>query len=475
MVSVIPAPKEVRLVKEKVKLNASVLKNGNFKNARDTFCEFAARILGVVVTEEENGTIEWRVEPSYAEEEYKICLGKDKILLYASKEIGAHNAAMTLLQLLSVRNGALIYPIGEICDKPDKPWRGFMLDLARVWHPKEMLKQYIDMCRFYKIRYFHLHFNDDQSYTLPSEIYPLLPTCGQNYSREDISEISAYAKKRGVELVPELDVPGHCSAFQNFYPEIFGNNGILCLGKISLSAIESVFGEFCEMFPDAEYIHVGADEANIMLWTECEECKKTLAEVAPEVLHKDKEEQAGYLYAYFVQRICALVKRYGKKPIIWEGVAEKYNDMIPKDVLVMSWENFYQTTPQLTSAGFNVINCSWKPLYVVKSKRFWSVKNVYDWNVCEWEAVHGESPYYRKTYTENRSQQIMGAQLLAWGDGIWVNKEPVQEGIAQEKLLVEKRIPALAENTWNVKKVSDWNEFSSRANKVSVRYRQLEY
>lgn len=474
MFSLIPYPRDVQLTDQKGAIVASVGGADIFPGASDTLSDYARRIFGLSLPAELEGNICFFKCDSCAPEEYILELNAEKITLYASSELGANHAAVTLLQLISVSHGHVRFPIGRIHDVPDKNWRGFMLDLARVRKSKEQILSYIDMCRFYKIRYFHLHFNDDQSYTLPSARYPALSTPESHYSFEDIREILAYAAKRGVTILPELDMPGHCTAFQGAYPEIFGDDGILCIGEKSMAAIEEITGEFCETFADAEYIHIGADEANILLWTKCEKCREAMCKVDPDFLGRDAREQAEFMYAYFVSRICRLVKRYGKKPVIWEGVSERHNHMIPKDTVVMSWENFYQTTSQLTNAGFRVINCSWKPLYVVKSKRLWSPKTIYDWNVHEWEAVHTESPYYRNPYTESKTEQVMGAQLLAWSDGIWFHKEDPVLGAAEEMTLVEQRIPALAENTWNVRKVSDWAEFSLRARKVASRYQKLK-
>ena len=106
-------------------------------------------------------------------------------------------------------------------DAPDCSYRGMMVDLARNWHDFTYLISYVDMCYYYKISVLHLHFTDDQSYTLPSKRFPKLSTKGRSYTPEQIEALNQYAEARGIQLMPEIDVPGHCISFQKEYPDIF--------------------------------------------------------------------------------------------------------------------------------------------------------------------------------------------------------------------------------------------------------------
>ena len=117
---------------------------------------------------------------------------------------------------------------------------------------------------------------------------------------------------------------------------------------------------------------------------------------------------------------------------------------------MMSWENYYQPTPDLLEGGFRIINCSWVPMYVVTPNTHWSQEAVFNWNIYSWKPVHGGSPYL-DGLTVEPTDQVMGGQLLAWGDAIMTAyADNLEEGIRQEQKLLLERLPALAENTWNV-------------------------
>ncbi len=162
-------------------------------------------------------------------------------------------------------------PRREIDDAPGCSWRGLMVDLARDFHEFPVLLEYVDLCRFYKIRTpapaFH---GRSKSYTLPSRAFPRLSTPGRSYTEEEIRELVAYAARRDVLLMPEIDVPGHCASFAQGYGDVFGTDGIICQSEQSMACMEALFRELCGMFPNSPYIHIGGDEATISKWTECE-------------------------------------------------------------------------------------------------------------------------------------------------------------------------------------------------------------
>ena len=200
-------------------------------------------------------------------------------------------------------------PVCEIQDTPDCSWRGMMVDLARDFHKLPVLYDYVDLCRFYKIRYLHLHFTDDQSYTLPSRAYPALSTPNRNYTEDELKGLMAYAKARGVEIIPEIDVPGHTTSFSAAYGDIFGRDGIICLSEESMEAMSTLFFELCELFEGSDYIHMGGDEAVIDRWTTCDKCLNAFQKSGVDVdkyLSSDetRHDLAELMYATFIKRIC---------------------------------------------------------------------------------------------------------------------------------------------------------------------------
>ena len=423
-----------------------------------TLCDFVNRIrpetLSVGDCEEaitfcQNGAL----EPAA----YEIIIDDTRVTITSGDEEGAFNGVSTLVQLLD-REGYV--PFVRISDGPSCSYRSVMLDLARVWHDFDLILQYIDLCRFYKIKVLHLHFTDYQSYTLPSRLFPKLSTPGRSYSPEQIRRLCDYAKLRGVELVPEIDVPGHCVAFQQHYPDTFGTDGIIRFSERAIDSMKQLFGELCDMFPDSKYIHIGGDEAEIGRWLDHHENFDFYRSLGIEPEGQDTAYVKERLYAAFVNEMANAVFEKGKQPIAWEGFKECVNEFVRKDLIMVSWENYYQTAPSLLKAGFQVINCSWQPLYVVTPRSFWSEREVFDWDVTTWIPVHDQSPYCGSFVKVEDTPQIMGAGLCVWSDRIeQFYGDQIREGVKDEFELVKGRLPALSENAWNRTKVRSFDEY----------------
>ncbi len=462
MLHLVPYPKSLKGGDISVTLPFAVC--GHFPSAVDTLLQYMHRIYGVSPVSA-GGGITLKHDDSIPGEGYCLSVCGDGAVLSASCEAGAQNGISTLLQLLEAtpEDGKILLPVCEIQDAPDCSWRGMMVDLARDFHKLPVLYDYVDLCRFYKIRYLHLHFTDDQSYTLPSRAYPALSTPDRNYTEEELKGLIAYAKSRNVEIIPEIDVPGHCTSFAESYGDIFGKDGIICQSEASMEAMEVIFEELCELFKDSAYIHMGGDEAAIAKWTQDEATLSAFRARGVDVDGMSKEALSEYLYAAFIARICNKITACGKTPVVWEGFHESVNHMIPKNAVVMSWENFYQTTPCLQKAGFRLINCSWAPMYVVTPVAHWPLNEVYDWSIYKWRPVHPGSPYIQTGLEIQPTKQVEGGQLLAWGDHIPRVYSDIDEGVKAEFDLMAERASALSENTWNVEKRCDFEAFSARA------------
>jgi hexosaminidase len=215
---------------------------------------------------------------------------QNSITLTASDDEGIMYALATLLQAISVTGGVIEAEKALIEDYPDKDYRTLMVDLAREWHPAHSIFKYIDICFFLKVKYLHLHFIDDQRYTLPSQAFPHITDGNRFYSYEQIAAMRSYANQRGIVLVPEFEAPGHAAALNRNYPEVFAPNlegdtdteivteagavitahNIVCAGRENtMSGIRTLLAEICELFPETPYIHIGGDEANIKVWNYC--------------------------------------------------------------------------------------------------------------------------------------------------------------------------------------------------------------
>ena len=234
--SVIPAPHTSRMTGRRLTMPATVsLETPEAASAADTLVSYAKRTHGVYFTVQPMaGAVGFARDAAMPSEAYRITLG-DSVTVTAAGGAGWQNGVSTLIQLMEKAEDAahLTLPEGEIDDAPGCSWRGLMVDLARDFHEIPVLLEYVDLCRFYKIRTLHLHFTDDQSYTLPSRAFPRLSTPGRSYTEEEIRELVAYAARRDVLLMPEIDVPGHCASFAQGYGDVFGTDGIICQSAVS--------------------------------------------------------------------------------------------------------------------------------------------------------------------------------------------------------------------------------------------------
>ena len=477
MLRLIPAPTSTTMNDARVAIAPVYTAEPIFADAADTLAAYARRTHGIHLTRG-NGGIAFTLDASLPTEAYILTVAEIGVTVRASDILGAQNAAVTLIQLMEKEDDGLTLPAGRLEDAPECTWRAVMIDLARDWHELPVLYEYVDLCRFYKVKYLHLHFTDDQSYTLPSKAFPLLSTKGRHYTEEEIRGVIAYAKSRGVELIPEIDVPGHTTSFAAAYGDIFGRDGIICLSDESMAGMATLFRELCELFADSAYIHLGGDEAAIARWTTCEKCLAAFRARGVDVdaylsTEEGTKELSELMYATFLKDVCEVILSCGKTPVVWEGFHKSMNHLIPKESVIVSWENFYQTTPELLEAGFRVVNGAWKPMYVVTPIVYWSPEEVYNWDVYTWGATHPGSPYHQSPLHIEPTLQVEGGQLLAWGDKIMENYPNVAEGVREEQRLMEERTPCLSENVWHRQKTTNWEEFSGRLTKVAALYEKF--
>ncbi|MBO5040954.1 MAG: family 20 glycosylhydrolase [Clostridia bacterium] len=459
LLPIVPVPKEVKLVGSSEKyviyeLEPSITTDdADFKPFVNTFRNYAKKINGVTLKNEEGGIVLVRDE-KLAPGEYKIETSKDGMIVSASDNDGITYALATLHQILTVKDGVITVPSYTIKDKPDSSYRALMVDLARQWHPFNTLKDYIDLCYLYKIKFIHLHFTDTQSYTLPSDAFPKLSTKGRSYTKEEIASLNEYASDRNIEIIPEIEVPGHAACLTAAYPELFSNTpisggtdrNIICAGKPGImDTLKTLFGELIEMFPNSRYIHVGGDEANISDWENCSDC----------VAYMEKEGINGKypLYTRFVKDITDMILSMGKTPVVWEGFPKEGAETISRDVIVTAWESLYHLPNDLIEEGFTVTNSSWLPLYIVPPTHphvtggRWLPKDILKWNKFTWRNWWDKSAAYKEPIVVEPTDQVIGGTLCAWECNYDQDIQPVKQNLA-----------ALSERLWNANGTFDTKE-----------------
>lgn len=456
---ILPTPKKTELFDGITYVKAAISTDHvPFASRLEVFADAADKMLGVSVSQEPGG-IRVCYDAALPADAYTFD-SREGIVLRASAPEGLMYALATALLGLEPRDGGFICEKAYIEDCPDKDFRGIMVDLARNWHPARQVFCYIDLCFALKLHYLHLHFIDDQLYTLPSKAYPKLPG-KKHYSFEDIAAFCEYAKRRGVILIPEFEAPGHSRRLTARYPEVFAispisqENGapdagsIVCGGRQeTMDAIRTLLGEICEMFPDAPYIHIGGDEANIKAWNNCADCKAYMEQQGI----KDEKE----LYSDFVSRVTRMVLDLGRTPIVWEGFPKEGADRIPRETIVVAWESYYHMVYDLLAAGFKVINAAWQPLYVVPRRELnWGPKELLNWNVYNWQHWWPNSSAYLNPIHVAPTEQVLGAQLCVW--------ECTYE---REIHTAVNNATALSERLWTVKRLWDEKTYFERHDEV---------
>lgn len=416
------------------------------KNAVRTFIDYADRVFSVIfrsTTQTGEGVLTLEKDETLPDGGYALIASPDGTVKIAAKdEKGLSYGFASLLLAAEKGEEGVSLPIMHICDEPQSNWRGLMIDLARKWHPISYLYDVVDLCYLYKINILHLHFCDNQSYTLPCDSLPKISTENRHYTKAELAAFVEYAEHRSITLIPEIDMPGHCACFTTKYPEIFGmKKGVVCAEEKTFAALETLIDEVMALFPNLPYIHLGGDEANLGAWPCCPGCVDYMKEHGIENVHE--------LYAHFLARVTNYVLEKGKTPIIWEGFSKEYNHMISKKVIVGEFESYYQLPDELLEAGFRVLNCSWRPLYIVPYERYWTPAEILDFTIFTWRGVSPKSPAYETPIVVPSDSNVPGAQLCVWGD-LMVPQPSNEEAVKEEFSLIRPRLAALAEKTWSL-------------------------
>jgi len=350
-----------------------------------------------------------KLDPSLTGLAQRIAVSPKGITVEGVSYQAAAMASVTLLQALQGTGEQLRLPQMLVEDKPGSQYCGNMLDVARQWHPIEYLYEVVDLCRLYKVQFLHFHFTDDQGYRLPSKAYPTIPTPDASYSLGEMRDFIAYADAHGVTVVPEIELPGHSSALQKAMPEVFGAKNPATgkfdtLGVINIASeeiypvLDTLIGEACELFKSSPYFHMGADETQFGAFFAHPAVKAQLAAL------EAKGVKSGQVFAHFINRVNAIVKKHGKRTICWEGFGS--NEPVDKDVIIMAWHGSSYAPQALLAAGYHLINVPWTPAIS------WSARQNYEWN--KWLLNLNEQSQSRQF---EMNPQVIGGQMVFWEQG----------------------------------------------------------
>jgi len=286
------------------------------------------------------------VQSTQEDESYRLTVTAVGARLDAPNPLGVMRGMETFLQLVDLDSSGFGVPAVTIEDHPRFPWRGLMLDVARHWIPLADVKRTLDGMAAVKLNVFHWHLSENQGFRIESKLFPKLQEMGSDgeyYTQDQVREAIAYARDRGIRVIPEFDMPGHATAWFVGYPELASGAppgpgpyqierqwGIFDPAmdptrEETYQFLDAFIGEMAALFPD-EYFHIGGDEVNGKQW----DANPRIQEFMRAHGIKGNEE----LQAYFTRRVESIVEKHGKKMIGWDEILSK--DM-PRNILVQSW------------------------------------------------------------------------------------------------------------------------------------------
>ncbi len=409
------------------------------------------------------GDVVLQLDPAMDEEQYRLEV-TDRAQVTGGSYAGVAAGTVTLLQALSAEDGAVALPRVSVADAPYASYRGLLVDPARHFHTPDMLRQVIDLCRWYKIRFLQLHLTDNQSFTFPSTAYPKLATPGRHYTIEQLRELERYAVERGVLMVPEFEMPGHAGTMTRKMPELFatqtGRGSTMNYARPeACAALDAIIGEMIDVFRATPYFHIGADEVNFSGLDRDPDFRAAMEEAGAPSAYE--------LYRAFIVERNKTVKRHGKQMIIWEGFRPGGEVDIPRDIVVMAFEGgFYHRPDDLVEAGYTIINTTWQPLYVVTRRPApvgqWPVEHIFGWNMYRWEHFRDWAPAYGEPIELPAGSPVLGAQVCSW--------ENPQEVVIP---FVRDRLAAMSERVWNPAAGRNFEDFSGRLQATDARLTAL--
>lgn len=433
-------------------------------------------------------------------EAYSINVSSDGILVQAVAPEGIYRATRTLLKSVGTeKTSSVEFPSAEVSDWPRFGYRGLMLDVSRHFSDVEMVKRTIDMLALHQLNIFHWHLTDDQGWRIEIKSHPELtevgawrddtvvgrylggtdyPTDGKRhggfYTQEQIREIVAYAKERYIEIIPEIDLPGHTSAVLAAYPQLGCEDkeykvanrwgvirDVLCAGNpASLDLFKDIMDEVCELFP-GKYIHLGGDECVKDRWKACPKCQKKIRELG--LKDGSRYSKEDYLQSWFMGEVASYVQSKGKRVIGWDEILEG----VPMDdSVIMSWRG---TEGGITAArmGHDVVMTPTSDMYFDQSQTLASqLEEIPVGGFINVMKVYSYEPL-PSSLTPEQQKHILGCQA-----NVWCEYMP-EERIRQYQIL--PRLAALSEVQWTMPERKNYKDFLKRLPKMLSIYDHYGY
>ena len=434
------------------------------------------------------------IDEYMAEEGYKLSVKPDRIDITAAKPAGLFYAFQTLKQLMprNVMAGVRDESVKEwrvpcvfIVDEPRFSWRGFMLDEGRHFYGKEEIKKIIDVMAAYKMNRFHWHLTEDQGWRIEIKKYPKLTEVGAwrdskvcawgdvkpdgiryggFYTHKDIKEVVEYAKERFVEIIPEVDIPGHSQAAVASYPEFLAcdpenkhdvwlwqgvsNDVINVANPLAVQFAKDVIDELTELFPFG-YIHLGGDECPTHKWERNSDCQALLKEIGSE----NYRDLQIHFYKQLLDHVAQKPADKQRKLVFWNEVLHGNTEPLGKDITIMAWIGADGAAKDAAMRGMNTILSPQIPYYINrKQAKLPTEPHSQGYGDETVERVYNYKPM--NNIAVELQPKYLGVQANFWTE--WV----VEPSVVQYLML--PRLAAVAEAGWTPAELRNYGDFVDR-------------
>lgn len=434
-----------------------------------------------LVDVEQGKAVRFQQSDSLAAEAYELTFAEDEILLSFGGDAGRQYGLTALAQLHdgARRNAALFrFPgSGTINDEPRYGWRGCHLDVSRQFSPVSDVLRLIDILAWYKMNVFHWHLTDDEAWRFEVRAYPQLTTVGVRrgpdepmlpqlgnaaepvegfYTQADVTAIIAHATELNVEVVPEVDIPGHSTAILAALPELvdgqeapdsyrsvqgFPNNALNPAIEETYVFLGKVFDEMVELFP-SKLIHIGGDEVADNTWM--------ASPLARKLMEKEGLDGTFGLQSHFMKRIQKMLADRGRSMAGWDEVSHG-GGVNPDGTLLMAWRA-PEVGVELAKEGYDVVMTPGQAYYLdmVQDEAWQEPGASWAGTVPPHHTYHYEAV---GDFPENLKPRLRGVQACIWTEH-FLNRDYFNH-------LVFPRLPAVAEAAWTPRERKDWNRFSA--------------
>ncbi|PCH78541.1 MAG: beta-hexosaminidase [Flavobacteriaceae bacterium] len=490
--NIIPLPHKVEVFSGAFKIEATTQIYATTPtqiNAANLFNKLLKNSSGYTleISDQKNAEIQFKNRDSLSKEGYKLRVDPAGITIESGDGAGYLYAIQTIRQLLppsiESQNGTTKswwVPSVEITDAPRFKWRGMHMDFSRHFFSLEEVKLFLDHMALYKLNKFHMHLTDDQGWRIEIKKYPLLTEKGawrtedandkhcnekaktnplfiidpQHFQEKDgvnkyggfftqvqIKDIISYAAALNIEVIPEIDMPGHFKAAIDNYPYLSctGEAGWgeqfsrpACLGKQgSLDFAKDILTEIAALFP-SQYIHIGGDEVNIQSWKECDKCQRAI--------QKNNLKNEHELQSFFNKDIADFLHSKGKRLLGWDEIAE---GGLSSDATVMWWRNWAPKARDITvNNGSDLIITPDFEYYFDFTNESTPLSKVYNYEPVP------------EHFTPKQRAHVIGIQANLWSERIPNFKRLQYQAFP--------RLQGLAETAWSLKEHKDFDNFTQR-------------